>query len=46
MASRNDVTGDNLISKTSNDNYRNNWDRIFGNKDKKEEDKKEDKKDS
>jgi len=33
MASRNDVTGDNLISRTNNDQYRSNWDRIFGKKD-------------
>lgn len=29
-ASRNDVTGDRLISKQTNDAYRENWDRIFG----------------
>lgn len=29
MASQNDVTGDPLISKTSNNNYRSNYDKIF-----------------
>lgn len=45
MPSRNDVTGDNLISRSNNDQYRNNWDRIFGKKEDKEEEteKKEDK---
>jgi len=28
--SKNDITGDTLISKPSNDNYRNEHDRIFG----------------
>ena len=32
MATHNDITGDALISKQSNDNYRNNYDRIFGKK--------------
>lgn len=27
--SKNDITGDKLISKVNNDDYRNNWDRIF-----------------
>jgi len=30
--SKNDITGDTLISKPSNDNYRNEHDRIFGKK--------------
>jgi len=34
MASRNDVTGDEIKSKTSNKQYADNWDRIFGKKDK------------
>lgn len=32
MASTNDVTGDKLITKSTNDNYRDNYDRIFGKK--------------
>lgn len=32
MASHNDITGDALVSKQSNDNYRDNYDRIFGKK--------------
>jgi len=32
MASHNDVTGDALVSKLNNDNFRNNFDRIFRNK--------------
>ena len=30
MATRNDITGDKLITKSTNDNYRDNYDRIFG----------------
>lgn len=30
MTSKNDITGDNIKSKTNNDLYRNGWDRIFG----------------
>jgi hypothetical protein len=46
MPSRNDVTGDNLVSRTNNDQYRSNWDRIFGKKEEakvEETEKKEDK---
>ena len=32
MASHNDITGDALVSKRNNDNYRDNYDRIFGKK--------------
>ena len=32
MTSHNDITGDALVSKRNNDNYRNNYDRIFGKK--------------
>jgi len=32
MTSRNDITGDELKSKTNNDKYRDGWDRIFGKK--------------
>lgn len=37
MATKNDITGDSLISKTNNESYRNNYDLIFGKKDKKKE---------
>lgn len=30
MASNNDITGDAIRSKPGSDNYRDNWDRIFG----------------
>lgn len=43
MTSRNDITGDELKSKTNNDKYRDGWERIFGKKDQpKPEDKKDD----
>jgi len=32
MTTTNDVTGDSLVSKPTSDLYRENWDRIFGNK--------------
>jgi len=32
MATHNDITGDALVSKRSNENYRSNYDRIFGKK--------------
>lgn len=32
MASKNDITGDKLISKPSNDKYSEGWDRLFGEK--------------
>jgi len=32
MASHNDITGDALVSRQANENYRNNYDRIFGKK--------------
>lgn len=34
MATHNDITGDALISRTSNNNYRDNYDKIFGKKNK------------
>ena len=34
MPSHNDITGDALVSKKNNDNYRNNYDAIFGKKKK------------
>lgn len=36
MATTNDITGDKLISRESNENYRNNYDLIFGKKKKEE----------
>lgn len=30
MAAKNDITGDSIQSKGSSDDYRSNWDRIFG----------------
>ena len=36
MATKNDMTGDTLISRVSNKNYNDGWDRIFGNKNQKE----------
>lgn len=36
MSSKNDITGDYIISKQTNDNYRNGWDKIF-NKDNNKE---------
>ena len=32
MTSKNDITGDKLISKTNTDEYRNGWDRLFSKK--------------
>jgi hypothetical protein len=32
MPTTNDITGDSLVSKKSNENYRDGWDRIFGKK--------------
>jgi len=32
MASHNDITGDALVSRQANENYRDNYDRIFGKK--------------
>lgn len=33
MAATNDVTGDRLVSKANNKDYRDNYDKIFGKKD-------------
>ncbi len=41
-ATQNPVTGDRLVSKASNQKYRDNWDAIFGNKKDKEGATKED----
>ena len=35
MTTRNDITGDELRSKTPTEKYRDNYDKIFGNKDQK-----------
>jgi hypothetical protein len=32
MSTKNDITGDSLTSRVSNQNYRDNYDRIFGSK--------------
>jgi len=45
MASKNDVTGDSLVSKPTNKAYADGWDRIFGKKDKLEKKLKKEKKD-
>jgi hypothetical protein len=37
MATKNDITGDSIISKTNTKQYEENWDRIFGKKKKDEE---------
>lgn len=34
MAAKNDITGDRIVSRTSNDKYASGWDRIFGKKKK------------
>lgn len=41
MTSTNDVTNDRLVSKTTSDKYRNNWDAIFGKKKKPTEERKD-----
>lgn len=38
MATKNDVTGDTIQTKLASDLYRQNWERIFGNKNKKKKD--------
>lgn len=40
MTTKNDVTGDRLISKIPSDNYRDNWERIFGKKNDRKKSKK------
>lgn len=39
MTTTNDVTGDRIKSKGNTKEYKDNWDRIFGKKDKDEDDK-------
>jgi hypothetical protein len=36
MATKNDITGDSIQTKAASDAYRDNWERIFGKKDKQE----------
>ena len=43
MATKNDVTGDTIQSRTNNKKYSDNWDKIFGKKDKEIIEAKEDK---
>ena len=38
MAAKNEITGDSLVSKKNNDNYRNNYDAIFGKKKEEKDD--------
>ena len=38
MTSKNDITGDSLVSKSSTASYRDNFDRIFGKREVEEED--------
>ena len=38
MATKNDVTGDTIQTKLASDAYRQNWEKIFGKKDKKKKD--------
>ena len=38
MATKNDVTGDAIQTKLASDAYRQNWEKIFGKKDKKKKD--------
>lgn len=46
MAAKNDITGDSLVSKSSNEKFRSEWDRIFGKKkETQESENKEEKKD-
>jgi len=42
MATKNDVTGDSIKTKTNSKKYRDNWDRIFGNKKKEKKDERGD----
>lgn len=41
MATKNDVTGDALVSKTTTESYRDGWDRIFGTTEEEEQKKTE-----
>lgn len=46
MAATNDITGDKLVSKKTEESYRDGWDRIFGKKEKVEETENEEVRDS
>jgi len=37
MTSKNDITGDSIVSKTSNKKYEEGWERIFGKKSKQQQ---------
>lgn len=37
MTTKNEITGDSLITRASSEAYRNNWDKIFGKKKDKQE---------
>jgi hypothetical protein len=41
MVSKNDITGNEIKTKTSSDKYREGWDRIFGKKKDESKDKKD-----
>jgi hypothetical protein len=43
MATRNDITGDAIQTKGTSNSYRDNYDLIWGNKNKKKEDQKDEK---
>lgn len=43
MAAKNDVTGDSIQTKVTNESYRSNYDKIFGKREEKEEKKQSDK---
>lgn len=45
MAARNDVTGDSITTKSSSSAYRDNWKRIFGEKNKTKEPESDEQKD-
>lgn len=38
MATRNSITGDRMVSKTTSEEYRNNWNKIFGKKEEEDKD--------
>ena len=40
MTTKNDITGDSIVSKPSSQSYRDGWDAIFGNKENTDSDKK------
>lgn len=46
MTTKNDITGDSIVSKPSSQSYRDGWDAIFGNKENTDSDKKHNNEDS